>query len=46
LVRFDIKIKIKKIKENTIKKVEIPMEFRDEIYFFSNRDGIRDRKNS
>jgi hypothetical protein len=29
-----------------LKKVEIPTEFRDGIYFFSNRDGIRDRKSS
>jgi hypothetical protein len=29
-----------------LEKVEIPTEFRDGIYFFSNRDGIRDRKSS
>ena len=27
-----------------LEKVEIPTEFRDGIYFFSNRDGIRDKK--
>jgi tricorn protease-like protein len=29
-----------------LEKVEIPMKFRDRIYFFSNRDGIKDRKSS
>jgi hypothetical protein len=29
-----------------LEKVEIPMEFRDRIYFFFNRDGIRYRKSS
>jgi hypothetical protein len=29
-----------------LEKVKIPMEFRDKIYFFSNRDEIRDRKSS
>jgi hypothetical protein len=29
-----------------LEKVEIPTEFRDGIYFFFNRDEIRDRKNS
>ena len=29
-----------------LEKVEIPTEFRDGIYFFSNRDEIRDRKSS
>jgi hypothetical protein len=31
---------------SVLEKVKIPMEFRDGIYFFSNRDGIKDRKNS
>jgi hypothetical protein len=30
--------------ESLPEKVEIPTEFRDGIYFFSIRDGIRDRK--
>jgi hypothetical protein len=29
-----------------LEKVEIPTKVRDEIYFFSNRDDIRDRKSS
>jgi hypothetical protein len=29
-----------------LEKVEIPTEFREEIYFFFNRDEIRDRKNN
>jgi hypothetical protein len=29
-----------------LEKVEIPTEFRDVVYFFSNRDGNRDRKSS
>jgi hypothetical protein len=29
-----------------LEKVEIPMKFRDGIYFFSNRDEIRDKKSS
>jgi hypothetical protein len=32
--------------ESLLEKVETPTDFRDEIYFFSNRDGIRDRKSS
>jgi hypothetical protein len=28
--------------ETLLEKVEIPMKFRDGIYFFSNKDGIRD----
>jgi hypothetical protein len=29
-----------------LEKVKIPIEFRDGIYFFSNRDEIRDRRSS
>jgi hypothetical protein len=29
-----------------LEKVEILTEFRDEIFFFSNKDGIRDKKSS
>jgi hypothetical protein len=32
------------IARTLLEKVEIPTEFRDGIYFFSNRDEIRDKK--
>ena len=34
------------LNQTLLEKVEIPMEFRDRIYFVSTRDGIRDGKSN